>query len=154
MTSAVKHRNKIQEVERQHVPLNIAELKRDWLASWPKNRDPLPYRQLVPGRLNSGADWCLLRITAASFLCPPAGHSAPGGTWDCGAFRDSHPCSDFLGEVSGSKLTDGGCWGAGVRARQTSPTLSWRHWRPQRRAVLWGLQDDQPCPRTKNGYST
>lgn len=44
--------------------------------------------------------------------------------------------------------------GIGVRARQTSPSLSWRQGRPYSCVVLWGEQEDQPLSCTKNGYST
>lgn len=119
--------------------------------------------QLVPGPLSSGAEKCLLRTASAplfgSSACSPGlvGSSVLGPDCGCGAFRGSHPSSsNFSGEVFGSDVTGCGAWGAntGVRARQTSPTLSWWHCRPQRREVLWGLQEDQPRPRTKNGYST
>lgn len=44
--------------------------------------------------------------------------------------------------------------GIGVRARQTSPSLSWRQGRPYSCVVLWGEQEDHPWSCTKNGYST
>lgn len=129
----------------------MAEFK-DWLLAKKKSSCCL-YYMLISEPLSSGADWCLLRII--SFTRPPAGWPGPGGTSSIAAARDSHPTSEFMG-VSGSKEAGSGCCEpeTGVRARQTSPTLSWRHWRPQRRVVFWGLQEDQPWPWTKNGYST
>lgn len=80
--------------------------------------------------MSSGAELCLL----LSLLC-------------------CVPSARFRNLTSGRVSSAGGT-DTGVSARHMSPRCSCWQRRQQRLAVLSGLQEDQPRPHTKNGYSS
>ena len=144
------------------------------LEPWGKSRRPGASAP-VEGRV-SGADQRRLRgrgcsITGGSAARARGGAGAVGaGWWGRGGGGGGGGISSLC-ELLDSPADLEGCWvrwvlepvrvcvrwvwvGVGVRARQTSPSMSCRHGRPYSCEVLWGQQEDQPRSCTKNGYST
>lgn len=128
---------------------------------------------LVEGRV-SGADqrrlrgrcWSLAKGSRARAL---GGAGTVGcGCWGRGGGGGGGGISSLCELLDSAAALEGSCvrwvlelvrvcvrWvGVGVRAKQTSPSVSWRQGRLYSCVVLWGQQEDQPLSCTKNGYST
>lgn len=90
--------------------------------------------------LSSGAERCLFRC----FFAVDTSADSVQFTW-ARCPPSPSPVTGWVG-VAGAET--------GVRARQTSPRCSWWQRRQHRRTVRPGLQEDQPRPHTKNGYSS
>lgn len=107
---------------------------------------------------SSGADQRLLRVPGRSLgrtggevrTTGREGGAGGGGILSAVSVQVSTPTSErctWLPECANCRV------GVGVSARHTSPVLSWRQCRPYSWALRWGLHEDQPWSRTKNGYS-